>query len=248
MYVILFIAFLVLMYFVTNKKKDFFNKISGLGDGGKSNMFGNAGSSHGNGGHTSTDPTADFARELGFTYTPIQKNVEKKELWAMGGRMKGEYKGRKVEMIMETRGVEAGLAQINTSHSYTMDNRIVMIVENSGDKKFEILPKSEHVTSTPTGHSQFDEKFSATGDRSLISDELRSFCIKLGWMHMKLSGNHLTVIDDYFQQPEFKSMSGSLKMMSAIHPLWGTSPKQTKIELSRVTELLSQMAKIVESI
>ncbi len=238
---ILIIGFIILMYFVLSKNKDFLGALNSLG--------GNTASTSGHsGGSQSADPTGDLAHALNFTYTPIAKNVEKKELWAMGGRMHGDYNEKKVDLIMETRGVEAGLAQINTSHSYTMDNRVVMHVQNPQNKKFEIMPKTEHVTSAPKGDAYFDAKFQVTGDHHLVSNELMDYCVKLGWMHMKLSGTSLTMIDDYFQQPEFKTLAGSMKMRSAVHPVWGTSPQQTKIEQSRVTDLLDQMSKVAESL
>lgn len=239
---ILVIGFLVLLYFVFTKNKDFLSAINGL-NGPQS-----SGSNVGTSGSMSSDPVGDLARALNFTYTPIEKNVVKKELWAMGGRMKGNYNGKEVEMIMETRGVEAGLAQVNLSHSYTMDNRVVMNVANVSNKKFEIMPKSDHMTSAPTGNSAFDEKFQVVGDLHSVSPELMNYCLKQGWIHMKLSGNELTMIDDYFQQPEFKSVSGSMKMMSAVHPIWGTSAKQTKIEQNRVTDLLDQMSAVADAL
>ncbi len=74
-FVILTIGFLALMYFATSKNKNFFNKISGL------DAAMNMGAGGGNtAGQMSADPTGDLARALDFTYTPIAKNVEKKDL------------------------------------------------------------------------------------------------------------------------------------------------------------------------
>ncbi len=242
MYILFFVIFLVVAYFVT-KNKNFTDMLSGAT--AAQNYAQKA-----SGMAPGQDPLAVLAGELGFEYKPLQKTGEKNEMQASGGRMSGTYEGFPVSLIMEFRARENKTLNVAVAFSYTYerDSRVVMTVKNESGKKFSIMPKSDGATGQSTGNPAFDEKFVCMGDISAISHELMDFAVKAGWMNIKLSANELTFVDDFYEQPYFKTLAGATAMRTAVHPIWGTSATQLRMNPERVKSLLGVLVKVAQSL
>ena len=108
------------------------------------------------------------------------------------------------------------------------------------------MPKSEGAVTKLTGNKDFDDKeLMMTGDIKIPNKYLSEFA-KLEWMDLKLHGNTLILNDTYYEQ--FQDGLKAMKMMTAVHPVWGTSAKNPEMKVDQVVEFIDSLAKLAEEI
>lgn len=225
MYAGIFAVFLVVVYFVSKFNQKLVDRR--VGQAKKENRM------------------PELAAALGLSYedlTPQEKG--KKEIYNVGSRVYGNYQHVPLEMVMASRAVHSDGVAI--AYSYTMERRITLTVKNPSEKSLEIRPKDNAVVAEPTICPPFNEKLTLTGTAK-VPREFLDYCAGLGWMNLKLKGDRLTFIDDYYDQ--FQGVSGGLKMMNAVHPVWGTSVKDfNRFEISRIRDFIDHLVGLAKGL
>lgn len=201
------------------------------------------------------NPFPEFAKAMGLTYennstqSGLAGGADKKLLQNINHHMFGEYKGVVVDWRIGSYARESEKTPLTATYSYehSNSNKITFTVKNSGNKQFEIMKKSEHIVAKPTGNSQFDSKLSLTGDAVVPADVL-SYFGSLGWIDLKLVGTALVYNDSFYEQPQFKGLSAYSNIMSAVHPVWGTSISKTAMDTAKGQLFFDKMTELAISI
>lgn len=226
-YVIIFIGFLAIVFFISRlNKKLIENSVNKAKQENK---------------------LPELAEVLGMKYEELSSKGNKDEIFSIGSRLYGQYKGIPIEIIMKGDAQEASRLKYPYMYafSYSSQKTITLTVDNKKNHKFHILPKDKDIVSIPSGHAKFDKTYSFIGDFIFPTDIIEYFC-ELGWMNLKLEGNKLIFNDTYYEQ--FSGMSGSLKMMNNTHPVWGTSLENYNIDIQRMKSFIDCLVEIANKI
>ncbi len=117
---------------------------------------------------------------------------------------------------------------LSSSYTHVTQRTLDFHIPNVGDWTVTIQPRTGQMQGgVQTGMEAFDKLFFvATNDearfKDVFTDDLLSAFVERGWIHLELSGATIRVIDDFMDQFANKA-TGGIRMMSAVHPIYGTS-------------------------
>jgi hypothetical protein len=192
-----------------------------------------------------SDPSIPaLAQALGLTREDYSLGEGKDTLYSYGHRIYGDYDGYPLEMIMAQKQDmrQAGIAM---TYSTMSQNTITLQVNNPNNSEFQIMPKTKSIVAEETKSPAFNEHLTMTGKMHFPSSLLEYFA-RLGWMNLTLKGNQLVFRDNFFDQ--FASVSGAMKIMSVVHPVWGTSVSSTETKPDTVKSFLNKLVEIAKII
>lgn len=191
-------------------------------------------------GNEKENPLKAFAGTLGLQFENIANEKTKNTIYDVGSRVWGEYEGIPIEIRYRSTAKSGG--SIGISYNYTIEKTITFTVNNPQKKSFDILPKSTDVQSAATGNAIFDAKLNFIGD-NIIPNETLEYFGSLGWMHLSLRENDLTFHDTFYEQ--FQGLH-AMNMMSAVHPIWKSTPKEQTMDVNSGKEFLKILAELAK--
>lgn len=224
-YVIIFIGFLVVVYFVSKFNQNLIDK-----------NVENA---------TANSQLPALGQLLGLHHENFGgQQTQNRTIMDMGESLSGEYQGVPIEIIMSSYAEHSKFSEVplgyGHAYSYSMKSTITITVKNADNKKFQILPKSSKAQIKPIGVSEFDQKLMFSGDNILNSDAFHYFG-KLGWMDLQLKGNKLVFNDSYYEH-----LSSPMKMLTATHPIWKITVKNTKMDINHTKEFIDKLIEFAQ--
>lgn len=185
-----------------------------------------------------------LAQLLGLKLEDYSLADGNKTIMSTGKRLSGIYHGRPLEIILAsaTSNTSYGLT---TQFTTTSQKQIAFKIQNPKNLDFQITPKSQALATPPTPSKTFNEHLSLIGQASIPNDFL-DMCGAMGWMHLAVKGKDFIVIDDFYDR---LSRTSPLKMLSVIHPIWGSAAKtggqfdlaKTKQFIDKISEVISTM-------
>ncbi|PJC37222.1 hypothetical protein CO046_01775 [Candidatus Peregrinibacteria bacterium CG_4_9_14_0_2_um_filter_53_11] len=193
------------------------------------------------------DPLPELSKALELSYKPDPQPADaasdKKHLYTLGGEAHGTYRTWPVQLVMRSTARESDRPGLyRYSYTYSDVRSISMTVKNPSNHSFEIMPRTESIEAAPTGVASFDKALVIVGERIVPSSILEHFG-QLGWMHLTLKGETLTMRDDFYSQAQFKGF-GAARQLRAVHPVWGISLKHPAADVEKVRAVLDDMVSI----
>jgi hypothetical protein len=210
---------------------------------------GSAGSPYSSGG-TASSGSGDtqmpkLAEMMGLKFEDASLPSSEKMLMNSGSRLRGEYRGVNVDIIMGGYAKEAEFTPLTAAYSYEykITKEFNFEVSNTMNKSFEIILKNNNIVSQPTGVFSFDSVFSYIGDLR-IPDEYLDYFGMMGWMNLKLSGNVLKFTDSFFE--DTMATKGTMSAVGAINPIWKCSARNFNIDFENVIDFINKIIDMIE--
>lgn len=182
---------------------------------------------------------------LGLNYQDIAPPSDNKTLYNTGDRIYGTYRGIDMEIVYTNFTRESNYVPIGYTYAYdySINKYFAFKVCNPHNKAFSINTISPGLVIAPTGNELFDKSLAITGDIIIPDDFIRYFG-NLGWMKLSLKKDVLIFNDSFYE--DLSNTKGGMAMISAVHPVWKTSSKNTVIDYNNIKIFIDKLVDLIE--
>ncbi len=231
------IPLIVLVFFIL-----VFLKFRKKTPGATGSVYSAGGSNNAGAGDTQMPKLAEM---MGLTYEDASLPTTEKMFMNSGSRVKGNYKGVNVDIIMGGYAKEAEHTPLTATYAYEykITKEFNFEVSNPQNKSFEIVIKNKNIVSQPTGVASFDSILLLLGDLR-VPDEYLEYFGKMGWMNLKLKGNLLKFTDSFFE--DTMATKGTMSAVGAVNPVWRSSSRNFNIDYANVISFIDKLIELIE--
>lgn len=190
----------------------------------------------------------DLARIMGLQYeiAPFDGDIQTNVIDDRFELIQGNYKGVPFKLTHEKKIEVTG---VRTTRSMGRGVVLEIGVANRGGKRFVIQEKSKggEVMENVAVSADFDKNLLLFGDK-IFSDSFYKLCADYGWMNLRLEGNKLIFIDDFWHQIAVNGIE-FLTRMKEVHPIYKSNiyMKKEEIDLFAYRDFIDKLVEEIKT-